>query len=229
MTKILSWNVGSFFFLKYAAQLKLKHKGITIPHQYFNGKLNGDFVSENIVDINPDIIILQEVTEEKDLEYLPALIDYPFQKFVGTIYHDHFMLVASKTPLSMSKFGLYTIFDNGEFKFIPIHFAPLSSKTKQHEVRLIKEFTDNASRTLIIGDSNLWSIRGLFLLRGDKKAYKMLTDEMVDFGKWINRAVITGFEFDKVIGTPDITISDLQCLRRKQAFMDHFPIVVEVE
>jgi hypothetical protein len=94
--KILTWNIGSFFFLKYAKYFGIKYKGQKILHEYFQPSINGGFVSEKIKKLNPDILFLQEFYHVEDTKSIEILKEYPYQKLIDTWYHKHSILVASK-------------------------------------------------------------------------------------------------------------------------------------
>lgn len=68
MLRICTWNIGCFSFLKYVKYFEIKFKGQKIIHEYFQPKINGNFVSKHIEQINPDIIFLQEFYFPKDTE-----------------------------------------------------------------------------------------------------------------------------------------------------------------
>ncbi len=118
MIRALTWNIGSFDPIKYIKNWGIKYKGQKITHQYFQPVLNGDFVSKNVVKINPDIIFLQEFYFSEDVESIKVLKNYPHKKLIDTWYHKHSILIASKREFLVSQKDNFAIVSYDDFNFV---------------------------------------------------------------------------------------------------------------
>jgi len=228
MLRICTWNIGCFSFLKYAKYFGIKFKGQKIIHEYFQPKINGDFVSKYIDKINPDIIFLQEFYFPEDTKSIEGLKNYPYQKFVHAWYHKHCILIASKKEFEIKENNFFSIVSCGEFNFIPIHLNSFSALKRLDDSLILDEFAGYISNLIILGDTNIWSRGEKFIFSNDKKAYKILTEKLSDFSQKIISTSYAGLGLDKVFGSKNIQVKNIESPKIRSHFMDHYPVLFDI-
>ena len=228
MLRICTWNIGSFSFLKYAKYFGIKFKGQKIIHEYFQPKINGNFVSEYIEKINPDIIFLQEFYYSEDIKSIEVLKNYPFQKLVHAWYHEHCILIASKKEFEIREDKNFSIISCGKINFIPIHLNSFSALKRLDDSLILDKFADGISNLIILGDTNIWSRGEKFIFSNDKKAYKVLTKKLNDFSRKIVSTSYAGLGLDKVFGSKNIQVENIESPKIRSHFMDHYPILFDI-
>ena len=229
MTRILTWNIGSFSFLKYAKYFGIKYKGQKILHEYFQPNLNGIFVSKSIEKLNPDILFLQEFFYPEDVKSIEILKNYPYQKLIHTWYHKHSILVASKYEFLITEKDNFSIIYLKDLNFIPVHLNSFYALKRLEDCLILRELSKNIPNLLILGDTNIWSMEDRFLFSNDKKAYKIITKHLLDFSKNILSTSYFGFGLDKVFGSNNLKVTKIESPRIRGSFMDHYPIVVDLD
>lgn len=228
MIKILTWNIGCFSFLKYAKYFGIKFKNQKIIHEYFQPKINGGFVSKHIEEINPDVIFLQEFYFPEDIESIEILKNYPYQKLVNAWYHEHCILIASKKEFGIKEYKKFSIVFCEGLNFIPIHLNSFSALKRLDDSLILSEFSKNISNLIILGDTNIWSRGKNFIFSNDKKAYKILTEKLTDFSKEIISTTYAGLGLDKVFGSKNIQVKNIESPKIRSHFMDHYPIILDI-
>lgn len=227
--KILTWNIGSFSFLKYAKYFGVKYKGQNILHEYFQPHMNGEFVSGQIKKINPDILFLQEFYYPEDVKYVEVLKDYPYQKLLDTWYHEHSILVASKYEFALSKKENFHVVLCKGINFIPVHLNSFYASKRLEDSVVLDKVITGLSNVLILGDMNIWSRRQKFAFKNDKKAYEVLSRNLVDFSKNIISTSYFGLGLDKVFGSKNLQVTEIKSPKIRKDFMDHYPIILGLE
>lgn len=227
--KVCTWNIGCFSFLKYAKYLGIKFNGQKILHEYFQPKINGDFVSENIEKLNPDIIFLQEFYYPEDVEDINFLKNYPYKKFVHAWYHKHSILIASKIKFEIYDKDNFSIISCKGLNFIPIHLNSFSAQVRFKESVVLTQITDGLKNLFILGDSNIWSRGNFFFFKNDKKAYKNITEKLKDFSKEVISTTYAGLGLDKVFGSSQLLVFGISSPKIRSYFMDHYPVVFDVK
>ena len=227
--KILTWNIGSFSFLKYAKLFGFKYKDQKILHEYFQHIINGGFVSKAIEEINPDILFLQEIYDINDPKYIEILKNYPYQKLVDTWYHAHSILIASKHEFITNEVdNFFVVFCNG-INFIPVHLNSFYAEKRLADAFILNNITSGLQNVVILGDTNIWSRGNKFLFKNDRKAYKVFCQNLVDFSKDIISTSYIGFGLDKIFGSKNLKILNIGSPKIRSVFMDHYPITVDLE
>ena len=227
--KILTWNIGSFSFLKYAKYFGIRYKGQKIVHEYFQPVINGEFVSNQIKKINPDILFLQEFYDANDTKYIEALKDYPYQKLVDTWYHTHAILVASKYEFTVTERDNFSIVSCNGINFIPVHLNSFHASKRLEDAIILDRMIVELPNSLILGDTNIWSRGKMFLFRNDSEAYKTLCRNLADFSKDIISTSYFGLGLDKVFGSKEFQVVKIESPQIRSHFMDHYPIVIDLE
>lgn len=228
MTKIITWNVGSFFFLKYFKYFKIKFKKQPIEHEYFQPILNGAFISNNIEKMDPDIVFLQEFYNKEDKEQISILKKYPYQEFINTWYHKHSILVASKNYFQIKILENFSIIQYKSLNIIPVHLNSFSSSKRLADVIMLNKIISQLENVVVLGDTNFWSRGSKFVFLNDKTAYQKLVERLVDASKNITSTSFFGFGFDKIFHSKNIQIKDTSSPKIRNCFMDHYPICVGV-
>jgi len=228
MIRIMTWNIGSFSFLKYIKYFGIKYKGQKIIHEYFQPKINGDFVSKSIEKINPDILFLQEFYFAEDTKYIEILKNYPYQKLINTWYHKHSILVASKYEFTVTEKDNFPIIFCKGLNLIPIHLNSYYASKRVSDLITLNKITKNLQNIIILGDTNIWSKGDFFFFRNDRRGYKIITKHLIDFSKNIFSTSYFGLGFDKVFGSSNLKISKIESPQTRSHFMDHYPVVFEL-
>jgi endonuclease/exonuclease/phosphatase family metal-dependent hydrolase len=229
MIRIMTWNIGSFSFLKYIKYFGIKYKDQKIIHEYFQPKINSDFISKSIKKINPDILFLQEFYFSEDTRYIEILKDYPYQRLINTWYHKHSILIASKHEFTVLEKDKFLIISYAKLNFIPIHLNSYYASKRLEDLITLNEITKNLQNIIILGDTNIWSRGNFFFFRNDRMGYKILTKHLLDFSKKLISTSYFGLGFDKVFGSPNLKISKIESPKIRNYFMDHYPVVFEIE
>jgi endonuclease/exonuclease/phosphatase family metal-dependent hydrolase len=227
--KILTWNTGCYFFLKYAKYFGIAYRGQKILHEYFQPIINGAFISESIEKIDADILFLQEIFFQKDIQNIPWLKQYPYQKFMHTTYHKNQILIASKTEFSQSTRNGLSIISCAGFTFIPVHLSTFHASKRLLECVLIEEISKENKNVIVLGDTNMWSRGESLLFKDDRKAYQMLTWHLRNFSRKILSTSVMGLALDKVFGSENLNVISISSPRIRGSFMDHYPIILEIE
>jgi endonuclease/exonuclease/phosphatase family metal-dependent hydrolase len=228
MLKILTWNIGSFSFLKYAKYFGIKYKGQKVNHEYFQPKINGNFVSSYIEKTDPDIVFLQEFYSPEDVQSIEVLKNYPHKKLISAWYHKHCILVASKQPFEITEEGSFSIVSYGGLNFIPIHLNSFSALKRFKDATILNDVAKTISNAIILGDTNIWSRGTKFLFRNDKKTYEVFTENLVDLSRQLISTTCTGFGLDKAFGSHNIKLTDIQSPKIRGYFMDHYPVSFDI-
>ena len=229
MIRIMTWNIGSFSFLKYIKYFGIKYKGQKIIHEYFQPKINGDFISKSIEKIDPDILFLQEFYFSEDTRYIEILKNYPYQKLINTWYHEHSILIASKYKFIISEKEKFPIVSCSGLNFIPIHLNSYYASKRLSDSITLNKIAKDSPNIIILGDTNIWSRRNFFFFKNDKGGYKIITEYLSDFSKEIISTSYFGLGFDKVFGSKNLKIVKVESPKIRSHFMDHYPVVFELE
>jgi endonuclease/exonuclease/phosphatase family metal-dependent hydrolase len=82
---------------------------------------------------------------------------------------------------------------------------------------------------VILGDTNIWSRGRKFLFKNDSRAYKVFCQNLVDFSANIISTSYLGFGLDKVFGSKNLKISNVESPKIRSIFMDHYPVIIDLE
>jgi hypothetical protein len=228
MIRILTWNIGSFSFLKYTRYFGMKYKGQKILHEYFQPNINGIFVSKSIEKLNPDVLFLQEFYYPEDVKSIEVLKNYPYKKLIHTWYHKHSILIASRYEFLITEENNFSIVSIKDLNFIPVHLNSFYASKRLKDGLILRELSKNIPNLLILGDTNIWSKGNRFLFSNDKKTYKIITEYLLDFSKKIFSTSYFGFGLDKIFGSKNIKVTKIESSRVRGDFMDHYPIVIDL-
>lgn len=228
MIRIMTWNIGSFSFLKYMKYFGIKHKSQKIIHEYFQPKINGVFISESIEKINSDILFLQEFYFAEDVKYIDILKNYPYQKLMNTWYHKHSILIASKHEFIVTEKNNFSIISCNGLNLIPIHLNSYYASKRLEDLITLNKITEDLSNVVILGDTNIWSRGNFFFFRNDRRGYKIMIKNLIDFSKNIFSTSYFGLGFDKVFGSKNLKITKIESPKIRNHFMDHYPVVFEL-
>ena len=226
--KILTWNIGSFSFLKYSKHFGLKYKGQKILHEYFQPIINGGFISKAIEEINPDVLFLQEIYNINDPKYIEILKNYPYQKLIDTWYHAHSILIASKYEFTITEVGnFFVVLCNG-VNFTPVHLNSFYAEKRLADAFILNNITSGLQNVVILGDTNIWSRGKRFAFKNDKEAYKIITKNLLDFTEKIISTSYLGLGLDKVFGSKNLKVVSIESPKIRSHFMDHYPITLDL-
>ncbi len=228
MTKVLTWNVGSWSFLQYAKHFHLSYKNQKIVHEYFQSRINGTMISSFIKKTDPDIFFLQEIADlHTDLQNIKILKNYPYREFARSSHELHHILIASKKPLTKNTKKHFIIVrqkDDDVF-YVPVHLNTFSSHSRAKDITTLTQLTHKYPKLIIAGDTNIFRARRRFLLRKDKKTYRHITATMKDATHSIVSTTAFGLMLDRVFHSSTITIKNAHSPRVRGRFMDHYPVV----
>ena len=223
----MSWNIGSFVFLKYGKYFG----GITgNQHEYFQPNLNRDLVSNAIKNINPDFLFLQEFWFTEDAEKIDFLKEYPYRVFLDMWYRKNGALIASKKPFQQKLVHDFSIITCENLTIIPIHLNSFNFSKRYKEIeKLHGILSATAHPIILIGDTNIWSRKNKFLFSKDKQGYLRLAESLVDASKDIVSTNFFGFGLDKIFVSRDVVIEAVMSPKIRGRFMDHYPIYIDAK
>lgn len=232
--RILTWNLGLFSWAKYARYFGIKLNDHKINNEYFQ-KVHLGLIVENILNINPDICVLQELflKEDSDLIIERFKNEYKYNTLIDTWYHEHSILILSKNKIDCqriinSEFYLLKV-DN--LSFIPIHLNSFYPSKRLSQVNELVKYANENKVGCILGDTNIWCLgkKPYFIFKNDRKAYKKLmgyfTEATQDVGNTIK---IFGMNFDKIFLSKNMVSKNAECIKINGQFMDHYPVFIDV-
>jgi len=225
--KVVTWNVGSYYFLGYAVRRGTSFHGHKIRDIYFQPELNGEFVSSQLAAFDADVVVLQEMHSLDDAAFIPALADYPYKTLVPNIHHEHSVLVASKQPFEITTKGDYACIGIGEVTLVPVHLDAHSAQARYADTKALSIATAGITPLIIIGDTNIWSRGKRCVFPADKRAYATLTRNLTDITTEFSSTSYFGLAFDKAFISSDLVVKHVSCPHVRSYFMDHYPLVVE--
>lgn len=227
MFRIMSWNIGSFVFLKFGKYFG----GITgNQHEYFQPNLNGDLVSDTIKNINPDFLYLQEFWFTEDADKIDSLREYPHRIFLDMWYRKSGAMIASKKPFSQKLIHDFHIITYQNLTIIPIHLNSFNFSKRLKEIEKLHEILSATAHPIILlGDTNIWSRKNKFLFLKDKLGYLKLTELLIDASKNIISTCFFGFGLDKIFVSKDVMIKAVMSPKIRGRFMDHYPIYLDAK
>lgn len=224
MTKVLTWNVGCF---KPVEHLKT-YKGYAVKKQQFQ-HFNGEFVSESIRQIDPDIIFLLEITDLEDLDHIAVLKDYPYRHLSKNTYHSHHILTASKTLYVAEEADGFTFVQHDGTVLIPVHLSTFHATDRLSDAKRLAKLLAGRDHIAIMGDTNMWSRGALYLFKADRAAYAELTAERTDLTRTFYSTTRFLAGLDKVFVSKDFVHAAVTIPKLHGTFMDHYPLVVELQ
>lgn len=224
MKKIVAWNVGCF---KPVEHLK-SYKGYAVKKQQFQ-HFNAGFVSESIRRINPDTIFLLEITDTDDLKHLDVLSDYPYHHLTKNAYHAHHILTASKTPYTTSDYEGFSVVEQDGITMIPMHLSTFHAADRLGDAKRLAALANDTRHIAIMGDTNMWSRGQVYVFKADREAYAALATGRTDLTRRFHSTTRFFASLDKVFVSKDFVQASVAVPKIHGTFMDHYPLVVELE
>lgn len=221
--RIVVWNVGCF---KPVEHLR-SYKGHAVKKQQFQ-HFNGDFVSDTIRQIDPDVIFLLEITDPEDLDHIEALQEYPFRHLNKNVYHSHHIVTASKKPYTEEERHGFTIVRQDAITLIPVHLSTFHATERLVDAKQLFALVKGEGSVAIMGDTNMWSHGSLYLFRADREAYRVFTAELMDLTRGFRSTTRFFAGLDKVFVSKDFTHAEAMVPKVHGTFMDHYPVVVDL-
>ncbi len=229
MTRILTWNIGSFAFLQFAKPFLIRFKGQRLSNQYFQPILNGGFVSDKIKTINPDVLILQEFYYPDDAQSIGVLTEYPYREFIDAWYRERSILIASKNPFTIEERNSFPLIVFRNLNVLPMHLNSFHPSKRLAESQILKNIVRELNDVIMLGDSNVWSRGGRFLFPKDRQTYLNLAECLSDFTHGIISTTCFGFGLDKAFGSHNLDVMSAESPRWRGYFMDHYPVVLDLQ
>ncbi len=225
MTRFLTWNIGSFIFLKFGKYIGLQSRD---EHEYFQPKRNGAYASDVIKNIDPDFLYLQEFYLPEDARAIERLEAYPYRLFLDQWYRKNGALLASKKPFTRIDAGGIPIVHYEHLSIFPIHFNSFSPSTRLTEAMAINRIAEGRQNTVVLGDTNLWSRGNTFLFPQDREAYSQLDTAFRDASKDCVSTSFFGFGLDKIFVSKDLVTSTVSSPGLRGEWMDHYPVFADI-
>ena len=228
--KVLTWNLGLFFYFKYYKLFNLKLKNQSVFNEYFQFQYI-NFVVGYIQKENPDICFLQEFYSDNERNELKnrLIATYPYWKTVSTWYHEHSIVICSKAEIDLDEVHnteFYCVHSFG-MSFVPIHLNSFSPRKRLEQIKkLISNISFNPD--FILGDTNFWSYGNFFLTASDKKAHKILSGCFVNASGAISHTTKMKLNLDRIYVSNKIRNYSTKCPHISEMGMDHFPLFIEV-
>lgn len=225
--KIMSWNIGSMVPIKWRI---MDFFGCRAKHEYFQSE-NGRTVSCVLQNVEPDVVVLQEIWDPSDVLAIEFLDRYPYRVFCNTWYRDQSVCIASKHPIQVILAD--AVFRVEGVHILPIHFDSFSAKKRVSDVTSLLHRLSGIDRAVILGDTNLWSWFSYCISQTDRISYMRLTSRLIDATK----DAATGFlgaSLDKIFVTKNLQVIEGRSFSfgswtDSSRFMDHRPVVTRIK
>ncbi len=215
--KIISWNIGSFIWLKHFPGRK---------HQCFQVE-NLDKIQEIIKKENADIIFLQELMTEDIGKIINAFPELIYHRIINTENRISKILLLSKYPFVEVEHPLNNYFIINSINFLPIHLDAFSPRRRLLEIKsLLKDFT--SKKSIILGDTNLWIFNKYFSSKLDKKSYLLFLEDFIDTFRFSNHTTRMFLPLDKIFISKDLESKNPKIIKDKIRHMDHYLISLEI-
>ena len=231
--RVLNWNLGLAFFYKYWKFFGLKLNGQKVYHEYFQ-KQYVDFVVSTILEIKPDLCILEEFYKNEDIGLLTSNLKeiYPHFTSIPAWYHKHSILVLSKETIHKEQLNntlFFRLKTNGLW-FIPVHFNSFHSNNRLRQVNSLLEEVKTEPVDFVVGDTNFYNFTksNFSLFFGDKMAYKKILSDFIDATKTVGHTSRLYMNFDKIFIKKGINFENPQCVYKIKKGMDHYPVYVDL-
>lgn len=257
--RIVTRNVGLYTWMKYASLRRGKIGGQNIIHQHFHPEqtwlvntvlkeLQPDIVVFQEIEDKDYLktIVRKEEDSIWDIRssaiYTTAhLISHPiYQKKALISLHD----VREEVHHTGIGEDLHVLMHEG-IGIIPIHLDAFSAGKRRLQVQEICRFIDKvAYPVIILGDFNFRHRKEKFLYAADKDSYTLLSSRLYDTSKNLISTTPRWASFDKIFISPelfesassvpgsfpsDIAPPQAQIIKKTWAYMDHYPVFVDID
>jgi endonuclease/exonuclease/phosphatase family metal-dependent hydrolase len=225
---ILSHNIGHFYLIKFWRHIKLwTNNKVFFLHKDI------PLIKSMVKKIKPDIIFLQELTWESDAKVLANRLWYKFYSFfksshlnnedLGTGILHNFEKGIIKTQ--KNNIAIHSLNIN-EYNFINIHLTPFSKHKRLKQIKELINYTKKHQKQkhIISWDFNLKNWKNIWLNKIDKQAYETMNKMFNDSTKSILSTHKYWFKFDYLFCSKKINIFDINCIKKVNNSMDHYPI-----
>jgi len=213
--------------MKYAKHIGFASKD---EYEYFQPDVNAHLVSNTIKTIDPDFLFLQEFWNPSDADTIEQLKEYPYRQFLDMWYRKSGACIASKKPFSIEIIDGFSIVHYENLNIIPIHLNSFSPLKRLEETTILNKISKSLSeKTIILGDTNIWSRKNFYLFSKDIQSYAKLCKSYSDVSAPIIATNFLGFKLDKVFTSKDIIIEKIESPRIRGDYMDHYPIFFDIQ
>ncbi len=201
--------------------------------EYFQPKLNSDFVGGVIKKIKPDIVFLQEFYEEKDSKSIDILNNYQFKYPLDMWYGKGRALILSKYELKKVKTEKsdchHFLFD--DINIIPVHLNAYSSNRRIKEFsKIIEIFDHEKDKIILMGDFNVWNRKSFYIFKKDFLLMIIIKKILKEVSKKILSTTYLGFSLDKVfVSNVSVVEGSVKSPKERGLYMDHYPIYFDLE
>lgn len=256
--RIVTRNVWLYTRMKYAPFLKLTTWWNPITDHHFQ-VYNTQLVNEILTEIQPDIVVFQEI---EDQEHLKTLFrtgkDNKHQQQSWEPQHSYTTAFLNSHPKYPKKSvitphilqeqvhttaiweNLHVLMYEG-MGIIPIHLDAFSAGKRLLQIHEVCKFIDSVQYPVILlGDFNLRHYKDTFLYQWDRQAYELLTNRLYDATQQLASTTPRGASFDKIflshelawwavtVGTVWTAKPQAQIIKKAWAYMDHYPVFVDL-
>ncbi len=218
--KIISFNIGSFVWVKYFFKSK---------QNYFQIE-NLTPVSNLISKEDPDLILLFEIWEQEHLEKIKNKFStYKYSYILNTWYKSSSAIILSKNHIDKKSKNIF--YSNG-FYFVPTHLFSFSATERLNQVlnikEEIKEILPILKNFIIIGDTNFWSFGRFIFFRNDRLAISDLLESFSLASKSILYFSKMFLNLDKVFLSNDIEKFNTKIIKHNISYMDHYALMCDI-
>ncbi len=225
---ILSYNVGHFYLFKFWRHIKLWKN-----NKVFFLKKDTPQIKSITKKTNPDIIFFQELTSENDAKFLADKLWFKYSSFcksshlkwenLGTGILHNFEKATIKIEQNLVSIQSLYI---EEYIFTNIHLTPLSKQIRSKQIEEIMNYTKKhqTKKHVIVWDFNIKKRKYWWLNQVDKQSYKTITKIFNDATKLIRLTNTFWFKFDYIFVSKKINITQIDCIKKINKYMDHYPI-----
>jgi hypothetical protein len=225
--KILTWNLGLYYWCKYYKKFNLKLNNEKVEHEYFQ-KQYVIFVADFIKKYNPEICFLQEFYSLEDIEILRSLLNGYFTdyKILNSWYKKESILVLSKSNIDLEKIQDTSFYKISSFgvNFLPVHLNSFSAVKRYNQLISLGKSLEGVD--CILGDTNFWSYKNNFLFNKDRLSYGFLINKGFKYIK--NNIGYTSkffLNFDRVFYKGKHDTIKTEVVKTSKKLMDHYPVL----
>ena len=214
--------------MRFAHLFNIKIHWEKIVNQFFN-YWNIDLIQWFLAEQNPDILVLQEISNQEVAEELAKRFWYKHVYTNSSYKYAPLICILSKFSLESQQIfswdhADFFMYSHQDFNFIPVHLHAFSSLARYAQCKELSEIPYKKD-CFIIWDFNLWQVWARYLYTSDKRAVEQLKlqfDEILQ-----NKSSTTSWIcMDKVFLSHWSTMkisADIEKIKWK--YMDHFPLI----
>lgn len=211
--KIVSFNIGNFVWVLYTQRA---------PHYAFQKKDTHDIVSL-VMSENADVIFLQEIATHEDADMLRSHFPHLAHSLKIKTETHALSLFLSRYPIEEVHHTCSNDYHINGVTFFPIHLYAFSSKVRSTQTDLLLPDLPK-EKGVILGDTNFWIYKNLFISKRDKMSYHKITKTYTDCLRHLGATCRIKLSLDKIFLTKDLQAAGTHIVKHRIGSVDHYLI-----